>query len=388
LQTYYNALANTQAQAKTQAEIAEKQAETGLKTQQTETAKAGLYEKQFIPGIGYVIYDKSNPYAPPKVVSTDPGAGIPFKAKTPAVAPNITPAPSAAPAAPTTPAAPAAPMVAPVTKEGKPTTEAVAPTAPSAPAAAEVVKLPQTTSKVPEGYVPPNQMSIYQNPDSLKDEKASAIKLLEDQREKARSAYNTKYRLDEMDAQVANLPKTGPLSQGPFAAQASDAFKNINGAIQGMGGKPVFDTSSIAAIEQLQKDRFRLGAELSRSIGGKEPGFIVQQSVQANPGVENTAMGYKRITAGLREAATYEQDREAFYNDYNAKFGHLNGAEEMFRHLNPPQLYSDRAILSTVDPRDATALKDYASKNKDPSAAVNQIDKVYGKGVSKMILGQ
>ena len=385
LQTYYNALANKQAQEKTQADIEEKKAETGLKTQQTETAKAGLYEKQFIPGVGYVIYDKSNPYAPPKVVQSDPGATVPFKAGPPPA--TSAPAPSAEPAAPNAPAAPAAPMVAPVTKDGKPTTEAVAPPAPSAPIAGESVKLAQPTTKVPEGFLPKNQMVIYQNPDSLKEEKTSATKLLEDQREKARNSYNQKFRLDEMDSQIGNLPKTGLMSQGPLAGPTADIAKNINATIQTMGGKGPFDTSSIAAIEQLQKDRFRLGAELSRSIGGREPGFIVQQSVQANPGVENTPMGYKRIVAGLREAATYEQDRESFYNDYSGKFGHLNGAEELFRQLNPPELYSNRAILSTVDPRDATALKEYAAKNKDPSAAANEIDKVYGKGVSKMILG-
>ena len=385
LQTYYNALANKKAQEKTQADIEEKKAETGLKTQQTETAKAGLYEKQFIPGVGYVIYDKSNPYAPPKVVQSDPGATVPFKAGPPPA--TSAPAPSAEPAAPNAPAAPAAPMVAPVTKEGKPTTEAVAPPAPSAPVAGEPVKLAQPTTKVPEGFLPKNHMAIYQNPDSLKEEKSSATKLLEDQREKARNSYNQKFRLAEMDTQIGNLPKTGIMSQGPLAGPTAEIAKNINATIQTMGGKGPFNTDSIAAIEQLQKDRFLLGAELSRSIGGREPGFIVQASVTANPGVENSPMGYKRIVAGLREAATYQQDREAFYNDYSGKFGHLNGAEELFRQLNPEELYSNRAILSTVDPRDAAALKEYAAKNKDPSAAANEIDKVYGKGVSKMILG-
>lgn len=385
LQTYYNALANKKAQEKTQADIEEKKAETGLKIQQTETAKAGLYEKQFIPGVGYVIYDKSNPFAQPKVVQSDPGATVPFKAGPPPA--TSAPAPSAEPAAPNAPAAPAAPMVAPVTKDGKPTTEAVAPPAPSAPVAGEPVKLAQPTTKVPEGFLPKNHMAIYQNPDSLKEEKSSATKLLEDQREKARNSYNQKFRLAEMDTQIGNLPKTGIMSQGPLAGPTAEIAKNINATIQTMGGKGPFNTDSIAAIEQLQKDRFLLGAELSRSIGGREPGFIVQASVTANPGVENSPMGYKRIVAGLREAATYQQDREAFYNDYSGKFGHLNGAEELFRQLNPEELYSNRAILSTVDPRDAAALKEYAAKNKDPSAAANEIDKVYGKGVSKMILG-
>ena len=144
----------------------------------------------------------------------------------------------------------------------------------------------------------------------------------------------------------------------------------------------------MGAIETLTKDRFRLGAELSRSIGGKEPGFIVQQSVQANPGAENSALGYKRITAGLRQASAYEQNRTAFNEDYAAKFGHLNGAEQLFTKLNPPEMYAKRAILSTVDPSDAQALREYVVKNNDPSKAIKAFDSHYGQGVSNLVLGQ
>ena len=100
----------------------------------------------------------------------------------------------------------------------------------------------------------------------------------------------------------------------------------------------------------------------------------------ANPGADNTAMGYKRITAGLREAAHYEQDRSRFMQSFMTKYGHLNGAEESFSRLNAPERYSQRAILSTVDPRDAEAL------TQNPALA-SRIDQKYGVGVSKLIMG-
>jgi hypothetical protein len=241
---------------------------------------------------------------------------------------------------------------------------------------------------VPEGYIPDQQFNIQMNPTMAKDEASNAAKSLADQRAKSQAAFGQQYRLDDMDLQRKNLPDTGFLTPGSYATERGEFAKSANTFLQSLGGSPVFDTSSVAAIENLTKDRFRLGAELSRSIGGHEPGFIVQQSVQANPGTENTSMGYKRIVEGLRQAAQYEQNRTAFYEDYAARFGHLNGAEQLFVKQNPPDMYAKRAVLSTVNPDDAKALREYAVKNKDVSKATKAFDDHYGQGVSNLVLGQ
>ena len=194
-----------------------------------------------------------------------------------------------------------------------------------------------------------------------------------------------------MDKQFKNLPSKGFLVPGSYATERLDFAKKMNTFVQGIGGKSAFDVDDVAAMESISKNSFRLGAALARSIGSREPGFIVQQSVQANPGIENSPIGYERISAGLREAAKYEQDKNQFYTGYYSKFGHLDGAEKMFRDANPVKMYADRAILSTVRPVDSEAFTAYAAREKDQSKlskAKEIFDKKYGKGVADKFLGK
>ena len=342
---------------KVQAEVPELQA-------RTQATISGLYSKVWVPGYGFVLNNNRDPYATPirltdekmnpiagvkpEDIPTKPGSADPASA--PSIAGNAPPVTSSTPA----------------------------------PADTKIVD----PTKVPDGYMPDQQFNIQMNPTMQKEEAANAARDLAAQRDKSKAAFAQQYRLDEMDQQIDNLPKTGPLAQGSYATERGEFAKSANTVLRSLGGSDLFDPSSVAAIETLTKDRFRLGAELSRSIGGHEPGFIVQQSVQANPGAENAALGYKRITAGLRQASVYEQNRTAFNEDYAAKFGHLNGAEQLFTKLNPPEMYAKRAILSTVDPSDAKALREYVVQNKDPSKAIKTFDSHYGQGVSNLVLGQ
>jgi hypothetical protein len=199
------------------------------------------------------------------------------------------------------------------------------------------------------------------------------------------------YALEEMDKQFKSLPSEGFLVPGSYATERLDFAKKANTFVQAIGGKAAFDVDNVAAMESISKNSFRLGAALARAIGSREPGFIVQQSVQANPGIENSPIGYERISAGLREAAKYEQDKNQFYTEYYSKFGHLEGAEKMFRDANPPKMYADRAILSTVRPVDTEAFTAYAAKETDQSKlnkAKEILDQKYGKGVADKILGK
>ena len=303
---------------------------------------------QYVPGVGWVK----------KPVDAPAEGTIPQT-----VAPSNAPGQRAVPQ-------PGAPQPAPAPTAGE------APAAPQAPTPVPI-RAWRPTTEAPDGLVNRDkQMTIFQSPAVLKAEEARATKMIEDAAGREQGAGNTLFRLDEMDRQFKNLPTTGFLAPGSYATERGEWAKNLNTLL----GREYFPANQVAAHEQLLKDRFRLGAELSRQIGGREPGFIVQQAVTANPGADNTAMGYKRITAGLREAAHYEQDRSRFMQSFMTKYGHLNGAEESFSRLNSPERYSQRAILSTVDPRDAEAL------TQNPALA-SRIDQKYGVGVSKLIMG-
>ena len=102
--------------------------------------------------------------------------------------------------------------------------------------------------------------------------------------------------------------------------------------------------------------------------------------------MENTALAYHRIAAGLKEAAQYEQDKLDFLESYVAKYSTIKGAEQLFRKLNPPEAYAKRAILSTIEPGDLAHLR--ASKKEDIMKHSAEIDKRYGKGITEMLLGE
>ena len=375
LQTYANQKKMQYDYQKAQAEqainarrvaVEESKAPSEIEEAKTRAAvgRAGLYSKQWIPGYGFVLYDNTNPTAAPKRITDEKMQPL-SNVKLDAI--------------PTKPGSPD-----PLTDETKIETKSPIASETSAPPETKIIN----PTKVPEGYMPKEQFNIQMNPTLSKQEADNAAKDLAAQRDKSKAAFGQLYRLDEMDQQISNLPPTGLLAQGSYATERGEFAKGVNTFLHTLGGSDVFDPSSIGAIENLTKDRFRLGAELSRSIGGKEPGFIVQQSVQANPGAENTAVGYKRITEGLRQAAEYEQNRTTFYEDYAAKFGHLNGAEDLFKKQNPPEMYSKRAILSTIDPVDAKALREYVVHNQNPAKAIKAFDEHYGQGTSNLVLGQ
>ena len=378
--------------------LANSTAETGVRqstaasenASRDQAAKIGRYSTSYVPGIGYVIRDLTNPTAPPQVSPVDPSSSVPAAASAasgpisfggPADAASAPSALPAAPiggqpraAAPSQPQPAAMPSVAPNAVQSQPQ-----PT-PAQPSSAAW----KPTTAVPPSYLPPNHMAIYQNPSVLKGEQENATKTIEAVRGESQAAGGLQMRLDEMDRQYAQLPKTSILAPGAAATARADIAKGINTFAATLGAAPPFDPNALAANENLLKDRFRLGADLAKSMGGREPGYIVEQAVKANPGADNTPLAYQRITAGLRQASQYQQDRAAFFDDYNARFGHLNGAQQAFDRMNPPDRYADRAVISTVDPRDVGALQQNA-RNPEAAAA---IDRKYGVGTSAIIMRQ
>lgn len=203
---------------------------------------------------------------------------------------------------------------------------------------------------------------------------------LKESREKQTNAANSLMRLDSMEHEFANLPQTGLLSPGAAANARVSLAKNLQQLSTGLGFQGFFDPKQIASAEDLQKETFRLGAELSRQIGGREPGFIVQQAVSANPGIENTPMGFRRIVAGLKASQQYEIDRSTFLDDFYQKNHTLNGALPAFRQAHPESEYVKQAVSSTVPNGALEHLKQH------PETAP-AFDKHFGKGSAALILG-
>jgi len=370
LGTYYNAQANDRAFQKQQAELQlteearqNERARTALDASKTPaeiaelnaralSSQASLYEMKPVPGVGMVRVNKLTGQvdtngSPLKLPGVDGSTAVP---SVPAVSPDVTGQP------------------APAVKATEPKT------------AADTIPWSPVLS-APKGYLPPNQMNMY-DPAIAKTAQEVAEPLLKQYQTDSDAADQQIYRLAEMKNQAENFKPTGFLAQGAYAEQRLQIAQNANAFVTALGGKPIFDPNNLAAGEEISKDSFRLGTELARTLG-REPGFIVQQSVQANPGVNNTKMGWERITTGLEQAARYKQDKNTFLNDYYSRFGNLNGAEETFRKFNPPEKYAERAILSTVPAPLVSDLKKYG-----PDQMRSKIDSVFGQGVTDLLMRQ
>jgi hypothetical protein len=380
--TSYQNLDKSQAELeKTREEIPKVTAETNEVKMRTRALEAGLYERKWIDGIGMYLIDKSNPRNMVQITDDKlkpiPGTGVEDRINEIPYSKD-----SARPAVDTT-----APAVS-----GQPKTSEII-----TPRKATDVVVPKPTSatswtpmtSVPEGYVPAAQINVGMG-ENTKIFAELGAKTAGEQSRKAEAAYDQLYALEEMDKQFKNLPSEGFLVPGAYATERLEFAKKMNTFAQALGGKAAFDVDDVGAMESISKNSFRLGSALARSIGSREPGFIVQQSVQANPGIENTPIGYERISAGLREAARYEQDKSEFYSNYLTKFKHLEGAEKMFRDANPVKMYADRAILSTVRPEDSADLALIATQDNPARLAKVQekFDAKYGKGVSEKVLGR
>ena len=330
-------------------------AQIGKTTAETALIQAGMYERMWIPGKGFYVYDKTHPNSPP-IRTTDANFN---------------------------------PISASESKIEQQTQQNTSPiTESNTPAAHYAKVMSPSINAVPEKFVPSQQSNIYMSPGVREQEQKAAEPQLAQQREKANFAFQQSFILDQMKHDFAQLPSTGMLAAGPWAESRLDAAKKINSVVNSLGGKGPFNTTSISALEELSKDSFRLGAALSNSIGGREPGFIVQQAVQANPSAANTPQGFARIVAGLQEAAKYEKDRSDFYNDYAAKFGHLNGAEKLFSELNPAQKYAQRAVISTIPENHVQRLLSSYVQDHDNSNNIKAFNKLYGPGTAETILGR
>jgi hypothetical protein len=189
--------------------------------------------------------------------------------------------------------------------------------------------------------------------------------------------------LDVMDNAMDNMPTTGMLSPGVQAGLRSDLAKTVNTIERVFGykeGELSFNPNAVASAELLKKEQFRLGAALSRSIGGREPGFIVQSAVAANPGLENTPEGYRRVSSSIRSMQQYKKDRANFFSEYIDEKGTVKGAQEAFEQAHPRKEYVDQAIAGAVHKQHRDEYLKATGKEKRWMGEA--LDEEYGSGTA------
>jgi hypothetical protein len=385
---------------KVQAEAKRETATAGLTDVQAQVAKSGLYPFEFERGFGWVLIDRSDPANPKRRLVYDQNGK-------PLTDPNITPdqarskmgslgevVPSAGGAggaggtgkAETTAAPAKTTEFDPAKVVTKPVDESTLPVEKPIPGVRHV------STQIPEGYMPTDQAALSRQLKENASFGQEEFKKVQSQEAIAGAASKTLMQLDGMKRAYNEIAPGTLLTGTKYAPQVLDALKTIKGVANAFGGDISADLSNAtAAAEWLQKEQFRLGAELQKGLG-REPGFILQQMVNANPGANNTAIGFARIASGMEQAAIYEKDKADFLNNYYSKFGHLRDADQLFKKLNPIQNYVDRATYYAIPEAEREKLTSYVTANREkfPNQTqdlMQKFDKIYGKGSANIVSG-
>jgi hypothetical protein len=198
--------------------------------------------------------------------------------------------------------------------------------------------------------------------------------------EVAQTAQGLSMRLDMMDHSADVLNSAGWSATGAGANAKLGAAKSVNSLLATVGLPPAIDPTKVANWEDLNKETTRAGFDLARTLGSREAATIVQSSVSAVPGAENTPMGFKLVSSGIRQAIQREKDYYAFATDYaKSHRGNTFGADVEFNKQFPPDLYSKTAVANSIPPQAINLMK------SDPKLT-SSFDAKYGQGMSGFIL--
>jgi hypothetical protein len=125
--------------------------------------------------------------------------------------------------------------------------------------------------------------------------------------------------------------------------------KAINGVLAPLGIEPV-DPNQIGSAEEVNKLATKLGQAQSRLLGAREAAQIVNQSIEANPGLQTTKQGRQYLFATMDAALARQQQYPKFINDYVNKWHTAQGAEQEFNRQNPPDKYVAQAGVASAPP--------------------------------------
>lgn len=181
-------------------------------------------------------------------------------------------------------------------------------------------------------------------------EKTTQKNYLEKETEAYNGAQGAMQNLELMQHSIDTLnSKPGFFSTGSAGKSRIAWGKLANTFLAGMGASLLAE-DKIAAGESLFKTTGRLGFNMSKQLGSREPGVITQQAIDLNPGMDNTPRGIQLLKNSVQE----EQQRIIDEHNFKGQFYQERGwnqqkAEAAFDQQYKPELYAKRAT-SQLDP--------------------------------------
>lgn len=157
-------------------------------------------------------------------------------------------------------------------------------------------------------------------------------------------AVKSMANLQLMQHSIDTLNEPGSsLSTGSWGERKLGFAKALQSA-----GVNIVDPNEIAAGESLLKTTGRLGFDMSKQLGAREPGVITQQAIKLNPGIENTPQGVQLLHDSVKEEAQRIIDEHNYKGGYYQNNGYnQQKAEANFDQQYPPALYAQRATSQT-----------------------------------------
>lgn len=169
------------------------------------------------------------------------------------------------------------------------------------------------------------------------------------------AAQNTQAWLHQIDHAADTMSQAGPLYMtGPHADLRLGAMSDINDMARTLGIKAPFDQNAVASFEEMNKATTTAGFELSSHYEGhaRQAAATIMNATSAVPGVKNSPIGLKLVSAGIREGAQSAIDlhnyRQQMMNETQGGDKFVS-AENDFYQAHPAEQYAQRAI-STVHP--------------------------------------
>lgn len=227
-----------------------------------------------------------------------------------------------------------------------------------------------------------------------------------------KNARNLEQRLDVMDHDIETL---GPSWMGAGANGKMAAAKTWNSFLDSVGYKGAHvDPAKVAAGEELTKETMRTGFELAKTLGPREAMQTIQNSIAAVPGIMNTYLGAKYMSATIRAGTMFDEDSHLFktriisgqaptpgatqnadggWDIKNPKTGatmtigkNLVGADAAFSALHPPKDYAYAGVANGVIMADPQGRDDIKILLNNPTPnTIAHFDKMWGKGLGEFI---
>lgn len=196
------------------------------------------------------------------------------------------------------------------------------------------------------GQVPPTKLG----PGQTDLQKHLADNFANEGKQKYDGAMQSLLQLDQQDQNIRQLNQSNWSSTGSLNNLRMGLSKDANSILTPMGLSPIVPPEQVASWEDAAKVQKQLAFAQARQMGSREAASVVNMSLSATPGSENTPQGYQAISAGFHEMNYREGDLFNFQNQWaQTHNGNLIGAEAAFNQKYPPEAYGDRAI-STIKP--------------------------------------